>query len=686
MPRFRQFVRSIATLICLSLALISVASIGTHLLFAGDAWLPIAPEDLALTDNPASPGADAMILYREDTLDASQVVNRGDTDSEYVRTKIFTQAGTKYANVVIGYSSGQDLRDTLYEDERNEITIVGVQGRTIHADGSIVEFSGNVVDKVLESANGYKYKAATFSLPDVQPGSIIEYKYIKAGQPRWIHSEYWEVSQPVFTREAHFTYIPYLDYTGFAASFRYVGMPPGTPTPKCGVGNQQSCLMTVTNIPPIVDEPLMPPPATVRGYVEWYYKRLGDPTADTPEQFWNREGKKWEGDLEHFVNNKDVLNDEVAKTVNSADPPETKLRKLYARVQQIRNLDEESERTKREAGSESLEKNSNVKDLLKHGYGTAEDLNFLFIGLARATGFQAEIAYVAPRDKVFFSSTIKDREQLSASVVWVHAGTQDYFLDPGRRGCSFGLLPWPETATSGVRSDSRGGQMIRTPIPHGSDGLTTRHGDLQIDPDGTVHGTLQISYSGLEAITRRERALREDDAGRKRVLEDEIRALLPDGASFDLTNVSAWDANDQPLVVEGTLRIPTFADVVARRLLVPADFFRTPETSELASQQRFNPIYFQYPYEQMDDLTFHPPAGYKVEGLPKDQKTDLKVVLYEISCSQQDGAVEVKRHLALNGVLFPKESYGGLRAFFGGVKSTDAETVVLESDQSAQTH
>ena len=30
-----------------------------------DDWLPIAPEDLALRDNPKQPGADAMILYRQ---------------------------------------------------------------------------------------------------------------------------------------------------------------------------------------------------------------------------------------------------------------------------------------------------------------------------------------------------------------------------------------------------------------------------------------------------------------------------------------------------------------------------------------------------------------------------------------------------------------------------------------------
>ena len=58
-------------------------------------WLPIAPEDLAMKDNPKQPGLDAMILYREVIDDVSKAKHRGDSEQEYVRIKIFTQEGTK---------------------------------------------------------------------------------------------------------------------------------------------------------------------------------------------------------------------------------------------------------------------------------------------------------------------------------------------------------------------------------------------------------------------------------------------------------------------------------------------------------------------------------------------------------------------------------------------------------------
>src|SRR5450631_4621431 len=60
----------------------------SHISFAGDDWLPVSPADLELKDNPASPGAHAMILYRESAVSEKYVNTDGETITEYFRTKI----------------------------------------------------------------------------------------------------------------------------------------------------------------------------------------------------------------------------------------------------------------------------------------------------------------------------------------------------------------------------------------------------------------------------------------------------------------------------------------------------------------------------------------------------------------------------------------------------------------------
>lgn len=650
----------------------------------GDDWQPINRADLTLKDNPAQPGADAMILYRESKISAKDLMSEGDSDTEYIRIKIFTKAGLSYANVEIPYVTGSGSAWVPEDTESNDVKVVGIGARTIHPDGSITEFHGRILDKVIESAYGIKVRAATFSFPDVQPGCIIEYRYTKVGQPRWLHPETWEVSQEIFTREAHFVFIPYNDYTGYIPYYRIANLPGGA-KPQCNIGVEHMCVMEVRDIPPIVSEPFMPPHNAISATVEWYYQKTGEPLNESPQQFWNRSAKKWESALDKFIDKKDALHAEVARITSPSDSPETKLRKFYARVQQLRNLDTEPSKNNEEKKAEQLKQNSNVQDVLQHGYGDGWQLSALFIGLARTAGFEGAEVMLGTRNTVFFDPPREDTDQLSGEIVWVRAGGQEYWLDPASPSYPFGLLPWEESGTGGVRVSKRGGEIVSTPVPNSTTAVVTRQGDLQIDADGAVHGTLHVSFAGQEGAVRRREGIQKDEVGRKKQIEDEIRGWLPAGASFQLTQLSNWTQTDKPLIADGTFRLTSFGSEIAHRIMFPAEIFSVPEASELTAERRYNALYFSYPYERDDDLRYELPAGYKVEGLPKDEKTDLKAALYQISCTQTATTVEVKRELVMNTLLLDKKFYPTVRTFFGMAKSTDAEQAVLENVQSAST-
>ena len=88
--------------------------------------------------------------------------------------------------------------------------------------------------------------------------------------------------------------------------------------------------------------------------------------------------------------------------MSADDSPEVKLRKIYARVQKIRNLSMEDAKSDKEQKQEQLKPNNNVEDVLKHNYASGRELNYTFLGLARTAGFSAAAVFVAPRHVVFF--------------------------------------------------------------------------------------------------------------------------------------------------------------------------------------------------------------------------------------------------------------------------------------------
>jgi hypothetical protein len=630
---------------------------------AGDDWLPVPPADLALKDNPASPGAHAMILYR-----ASDMDSKASSVREYVRIKIFTQEGTKEGDIELPFN-------------RQQVNIMDIRGRTIHPDGSIVNFEGKAFEKTIVKASGFKYLAKTFTLPDVHPGSIIEYKFREQSDANFYVNESWTITGSLYTRDAHFVIRP--DTSAYAAPmyYRQYDLPPGALPVKQPNG---TFVMDIHNVPGLEEEEYMPPERMLQAHVDFYYVNPLDPRNETPEKFWNRKGKAWSDELDHFVSKKGALESELGHTVSADDPPEVKLRKIYARVQKIRNLSQEDAKSEKEEKQEQIKPNNNVEDVFKHNYANGRELNYTFVGLARSAGFSSNEVFVAPRHVVFFLPEMMDTSQITYDIVWVHAGTQDYYLDPAASAFPFGILPWYETNTRGIRCSKTGGEIVTVPPAPPTEATEIRTAELEIDSDGEASGKLTVDFTGQLGAARRGESREEDEAGRRKTIGDEIQGWLPAGSTYEVTAITNWENKDLPLHVEGTAKIPNLGTAAGRRMLVPASPFQARQTAAFHAEKRLYAVYFNCPYEEIDDVKLKVPAEYKVESVPPARQAKPGGVSYEISAAQQGGVVEVKRLLVLDGMAFPVASYPALRIFFNTVKTDDDAQIVLQNAESAK--
>ena len=189
------------------------------------------------------------------------------------------------------------------------------------------------------------------------------------------------------------------------------------------------------------------------------------------------------------------------------------------------------------------------------------------MGLARAAGFDATEVFVQPRNiALYFTPTDNEANRLRADVVWVHAGSQDYYLDPGARYFPFGVLPWYETDAGGIRVTKRGGEVVTSEHAQSANATIVRHTDLTVNPDGSIAGTIQVDFTGEEGGLLRLDARKEDETGRTKDLEDRIKGWLPLGSDFQITKIADWDDAEKPVHVEGKLNVPSFAKGAMRRL------------------------------------------------------------------------------------------------------------------------
>jgi hypothetical protein len=181
----------------LAIALTGAAVLLSPPVSVGDEWQPISQEELKMTSEPKAPGAPAITLYRQvDRNDIGIQRGRGATEYNYVRIKVFTEEGRKYVSVEIPFL-------------RQRTNISNIRARTVRPDGTIADFDGKVYEQTLEKTKGVKYLAKTFTVPDVQVGSIIEYHYNIDFEDYYIFRSYWILSEELFTKRAVFTLKPY---------------------------------------------------------------------------------------------------------------------------------------------------------------------------------------------------------------------------------------------------------------------------------------------------------------------------------------------------------------------------------------------------------------------------------------------------------------------------------------------
>jgi hypothetical protein len=650
------------------LVLAVVLLCSSYQVFAFDDWQPINQEELAMKSDPAHPG-DAIMLYHEETADDM-------TGHRYVykRVKVLNERGMRFANVEIGYNAGVS-------------GISDIKGRTIAADGTITPFTGKAFNTTIVKAHGVKYLAKTFTLPNVQVGSVIEWKYTEFWDdfvfaPRWI------LQESLFQKRAKFTFVPFqksgYDITDSRGDindrvyYQPFGLPENTVI-KSVANNRME--LELKDIPAFEEEDFAPPEELLKMRVNFYY---GTTKMAKPEEFWKNEGKYWNKGLDAFAAHSAAVASQVGQVVAPSDTPEQKARKIYAYVQKIKNLNYVSnDGSLDEIVARHSKEKRTVENVIHANEGYRDEIARLFWGMAKAANLTAFMMRVADRDEYFFQSTVPNPGQLTSEIVAVVLDGKEVFLDPGTPLCPYGLLSWRHNSTQGLRQMPDGSTALAvTPPANYKDAVGKRVGHIVLADDGSAKGTVAIAWAGEEALAHRLNGLKTDEAGRKKELEDELKAVLPAGASVQLDKATGWYDSDAQLKANFVIEIPSYASNTGKRMLVPTNMFQTRSRQPFVHGERKHPVYFNYPYYEMDDTEITFPAAFHMESLAEEGapvKTEYS--LYKVKHAIAGNKITFSRDFAMAGIGFQQKDYAELRKFYSDVNARDSEQLVLSAAQ-----
>jgi hypothetical protein len=603
-----------------------------------------------MTSEPKAPGAPAIILYRQ--------LDRDDTGPDevvYERIKVLADEGRKYGDVEIPY-----LREI--ESVRN------IEARTVQPDGTVVEFAGEPFDKTIVKGRDVSYLAKAFALPAVKVGSVIEFRYRHALRDGWVFDSKWLLSQELFTRLGRFSLLP---SRSFAMTYSWpMGLPPGTAPPATKGGRIE---LETRDVPAFVTEDAMPPENELMYRVEFDYRWSA---AKDPDPYWRSYAQDRHVEIERFVDERRTMQQAIAQVISAGDSDEQKLRKLYERAQQVRNLSFERKRTAEELKREKIKDVDDVADVWKRGYGGSGQVAWLFMAMARAAGFQALPLLVSTRDRYIFDYRMLAPWKLNATVVEVKLGDKLLYLDPGTPFAPFGMLPWYEAGAPALRVEKSGGTWLSTPQSEPAESRIDREAVLELSGGG-LSGRLTVTWTGLEAMGRRAIARDQDDAARRRFLEAEIKEAVPVGVEVKLLDGPDWTSASPSMEAHFDIEVPGWAELAGRRYLVPVGLFSGLEKRSFRQATRTHPVSFRFHYLHTDDVTITIPNGFRVESVPPARAFDMQAMAYAIVTEANGRTLQLTRTVTSDLGVAGAEAYPPIRDFFQNMRVNDEEQIVV---------
>ncbi len=639
------------------------------LLGAGPArkWEDIPASELAETAPQLDPGADAEAIFVRTWLeDLWTEKGFAQLQHHYVRIKVFTAAGAE--------KQGQVRIDLPLKGA----SLAGIQGRTVHPDGSIVELDRKTVLKdVVYRQKGTGVRRVAFALPAVTPGSIIEYRYRADLKDQVANYQVLSFQSEIPRRRVSYFLRPLTEtmpsLEGWSLrqiSYRIA------PTESAGlVGGYYE--ISALDLPAYVEEPDAPPKLHQQAWTLLYYT---EEKATTSAAFWQSLAKRESRSFD-AATRPDAPARDLARTIAGGATGDSARVVLIADwiQREFRVVDSGSRDSLRAAG---LKQTQDGRAALRQRGGTAYDACTSFATLLRGLGLETRLLRLPATRRWPFDREMMDPLFLDSFDVAVRVDGAWKCFDPSSRYLPRDMLRWSEESQSALLCDPDSGRFLTTPVasPHRS--MVSRRGDFSLLPDGSLDGDVTVTWAGHLNDEWRTEFAGASAAEIDSAVRHEIDWGLP-GIELTAIVLERGEDSRDPLQLTCHVRVPRFATLTGRRVVLEPAVFQARRPARFQASTRRHPVFFTHAWAEIDWIRFRLPESWTVEGFETPAPVDAPgVAKYRASLSPGSTSSELDYSRVLefgqNGSLFfPASSYPQLKRLFDGIHDRDALAITL---------
>lgn len=582
----------------------------------------------------------------------------------HAKVKILKEEGMDYADIEIPFYHNDTSSEKI-----NELKAITHNGsREIFLNAS----------DVYEVDVDENWSKKTFTFPEVQIGSILEYSY-EVQSPFHFNLSSWDFQSEILK--------VYTEYNArIPGNWKYnrtlIGEIPldeneSVLEKDCfyivgyGVADCEILKYSMNEVPAFKDsEKFMLSPRNYRSRLEFELSEYHNLKGFT-EKFtksWkdvDREFKK-DQDLGRQLKRKNFLGSHVSESLFSNND-------LLERANEIYEFVKEHFSWNNKYG---IWRDNNVKNAFEEKRGSAAEINITLINLLNASGLKADMILLGTREKGLPKRNQPVMTDFNYLIAKVDIDGKSYLLDATDKEMPFGMLPYRCLNYYGRVMDFDDESYWFDIVPNQKNKKIVR-GQLSFDLDGNkAIGKLSSITLGYEALSER----KEFKSKSLDVYLDELENNA-EGEFYIIDHDVDNQRSDEKVFMQKF-------DFEIESVLRENDIYFNPSfvkffpKNPFLSSERYYPVDFGYPRNYLFNLNIKIPDGYRLKSKPDKKLIALPNEMGSLKfqfVESGSNSISVLFDMKINVAHFKSETYETLKIFFQHAVNVQTQSyIVLE--------
>jgi transglutaminase-like putative cysteine protease len=610
--------------------------------------------EVGLTGSPEQrdyPDDGAVILFDEGTLEV-----QGSSDlrvSMFHRrraVKVFNSLGYTYAYVVIPYAEGS--------------RVTSIEARTIAPDGRITLLDRKTIFDVNLAPNFVFFsdqRAKLFTLPGVEDGAVIDYRYSinydgRTSLSSWIFQNEAPTLLSRFTLVEPSEWKPRYRVYHAVVDSHSIGAPAGFPSTR---------VWEARNIPKALHEVGGLPGAERLGRI--VFSPMGFSSwQDVAMWFHHLAQERLRGGKR--------VRELAVRLTQGAKNDSVRLSRIFEWVRDhIRYVAVE-------IGLGGYQPHP-AEEVCGNRYGDCKDMTALLCALSAEAGMEMRPALISTWQNGFPDTSLASPTLFNHVIAYApQVGERPYWLDATEKGCPFGKLPWYDQELPVLVVDQQGkGKLLRTPGDSAQANAQRADWSVQLSDSGGARVRGCTVLVGALAMEGREEIASLSHPDRYRWLERRLAQHIS-GLQLDSLSMTGENPVKDSLILSYSFSTADFGSRREKSLAVKPFLVSSSNLPDLfRATVRVTPLRLQYgTLHSLQISLIGPPGWHAREG---DWADSLASAFGEAHWSIRSAGdrLEVSSSLLTRKVDVAPEAYPEFRAFLDEVRQRDLREILFQA-------